>query len=312
MWNGVIYILNVEDTDNKNSYALNIVCETDVYDISEEEYADVVSRIKLGAMCLNNNSVIHIKCGEILSIFANLSTFPEFYAQCKKNVARPVDFQRKFSAAIKSHASPTKENEIPFWDDFDPDFWIKEQEENARKVLISSIVSGMEITDLTWKNLQNPKYYTISNTLIVYSDIEKKGAYYFINLSDLIMFDFMEMQRRGIELKRCKNCGKYFVPETRSDEIYCNNIFKGNRTCRQIGYENKVNGNEVLREYRKIYKTQNARKQRNKDNIQELEQRFSDWSAYAKEQLVKCQNGEITLAEMRANISPTDWMKGGE
>lgn len=159
-------------------------------------------------------------------------------------------------------------------------------------------------------NLPRKREYWLSKQ--IYDVGTNQLTYFFENEFTLLIFDFVQMKKIGIDIKRCENCGKYFVPETRSDEIYCNNIFKGNRTCRQIGYENKVNGNEVLREYRKIYKTQNARKQRNKDNIQGLEQRFSDWSAYAKEQLVKCQNGEITLAEMRANISPTDWMKGGD
>lgn len=141
---------------------------------------------------------------------------------------------------------------------------------------------------------------------------KNQTTYYFWDIAELVLFDTMEMQRRGIELKRCQNCGKYFVPESRSDEIYCNNIFKGNRTCRQIGYENKINGDEVLREYRKIYKTQNARKQRNKDNIQGLEERFAVWSAFAKGQLIKCQNGEISVDDMKTSISTTDWMKGGQ
>lgn len=149
-------------------------------------------------------------------------------------------------------------------------------------------------------------------TMFSFDKSKNQTTYYFRDIAELVLFDTMEMQRRGIELKRCQNCGKYFVPESRSDEIYCNNIFKGNRTCRQIGYENKINGDEVLREYRKIYKTQNARKQRNKDNIQGLEERFAVWSAFAKGQLIKCQNGEISVDDMKTSISTTDWMKGGQ
>ena len=39
----------------------------------------------------------------------------------------------------------------------------------------------------------------------------------------------------NIEIKKCKNCGKFFVPEKRSDELYCNNIFENDKTCKEVG-----------------------------------------------------------------------------
>ena len=31
----------------------------------------------------------------------------------------------------------------------------------------------------------------------------------------------------------CENCGKYFIPKNKSNEKYCNNIFKNGKTlCR--------------------------------------------------------------------------------
>ena len=34
---------------------------------------------------------------------------------------------------------------------------------------------------------------------------------------------------------KCKNCGKFFVPENRSDELYCSNIFENGKNCKEVG-----------------------------------------------------------------------------
>ena len=33
---------------------------------------------------------------------------------------------------------------------------------------------------------------------------------------------------------------KVFIPISRSDEIYCDRIFKNNKTCKQLGYTEKA------------------------------------------------------------------------
>ena len=35
--------------------------------------------------------------------------------------------------------------------------------------------------------------------------------------------------------KKCKNCGKFFVPDNRVDELYCNSIYENNKTCKEVG-----------------------------------------------------------------------------
>ena len=48
-----------------------------------------------------------------------------------------------------------------------------------------------------------------------------------IELQEIICMD-------KFEIKKCKNCGKYFVPEKRIDELYCNNIYEDSRICKEI------------------------------------------------------------------------------
>ncbi len=146
------------------------------------------------------------------------------------------------------------------------------------------------------------------NVCVTYSE-DNTPTYYFENMSDVIHFDLCQFLKNNIDIKKCENCGDYFIPKTRSDEIYCDSMDKDGKPCRQKGYENKVNNDAILKEYRKIYKTQNARKQRNKHkaNIEEL---FKKWHINAKSFLIKCQNNEINIADMVKEISGTEWMKG--
>ena len=75
----------------------------------------------------------------------------------------------------------------------------------------------------------------------------------------------------NIEIKKCKNCGKYFVPENRSDELFCNNIYENNKTCKEIGYfkviQKEIHDNELLRQYRNVYQKLLLRTRRNPENI---------------------------------------------
>ena len=58
-------------------------------------------------------------------------------------------------------------------------------------------------------------------------------------------------------IKQCKNCGKYFIPENLRDIKYCNNIFKDNKTCKELGkqisYKKSLKDDELLDMYRKRY-----------------------------------------------------------
>lgn len=58
-------------------------------------------------------------------------------------------------------------------------------------------------------------------------------------------------------IKQCKNCKKYFIPENLRDIKYCNNIFKDNKTCKELGkqisYKKSLKSDKLLDMYRKRY-----------------------------------------------------------
>ena len=315
MWNGFIYSLDIPLNKNNDGYVLKLIFLSPEDGITGEDTEEIRKYISYGAIKEWESVFKELKIGEITAEYANVSEFNEYREKwmeetsSKKN--KDINYTKEYLETMPPQtqvenimdgkAAETFFNMLISWND---------------KFYKHAILSGMKTTEIPWEHLKAKQTRPVSTMFNYRANKSAAGdaviTYYFWDIGDVVLFDMIEMEKRGIELKRCQNCGKYFVPESRSDEIYCNNIFKGNRTCRQIGYENKINGDEVLREYRKIYKTQNARKQRNKDNIQGLEERFAVWSAFAKGQLIKCQNGEISVDDMKTSISTTDWMKGGQ
>lgn len=78
------------------------------------------------------------------------------------------------------------------------------------------------------------------------------------NIIDIFVIELKEFltDKRHI-IKQCKNCGKYFIPKNLRDIKYCDNIFKDNKTCKQIGkeisYKNSLKEDKLLDMYRKRY-----------------------------------------------------------
>ena len=104
----------------------------------------------------------------------------------------------------------------------------------------------------------------------------------------------------NIEIKKCKNCGKFFVPEKRSDELYCNSIFENDKTCKDVGpfkvKQKLMEENNDLKVYRNVYQKLLLRTRRNPDNTQYETEfiAFKKKNAELKEQI---NNGELSQEE---------------
>ena len=103
-----------------------------------------------------------------------------------------------------------------------------------------------------------------------------------------------------VTIRKCKLCGQFFLPVSKKDEIYCQH-------CRKVTYDMKIKEDEIRASYRKIYKTQNARKRRN-SHIPGIENRFEIWAETARQKLTDCIGGNISLEQMTRDISLSDWM----
>lgn len=139
----------------------------------------------------------------------------------------------------------------------------------------------------------------------------KEHTYYFqeiFKLTDLntfMKYDILKIIERKININKCDNCGKYFIPKNKSNEKYCDDIFRNGKTCKEISYKVKLEKDEIESLYRKSYKTQNAKKQRN-SHIRNINDKFRKWVMDAKEQKDLCKKNKITIEEFKI------WIKNNE
>ena len=101
-------------------------------------------------------------------------------------------------------------------------------------------------------------------------------------LEALLLFDYVKMREHHAIIKKCHNCGKFFIPSKRSDEIYCDRIYKANRTCKQVGYEEKEKKDPFGRLYTKARKTQYARISYNSHIKDYREKHYEPWKKAAE------------------------------
>ena len=127
---------------------------------------------------------------------------------------------------------------------------------------------------------------------------------YSFSCSDIIQSFIIELleisEIDNIEIKKCKNCGKFFVPENRSDELYCSNVYENGKTCKEVGNfrtkQKLMKENDDLRIYRNVYQKLLLRTRRNPDNS-EYEKDFKSFKEKNLELKEKINNNELTQEE---------------
>ena len=102
-------------------------------------------------------------------------------------------------------------------------------------------------------------------------------------------------------IKKCQNCGMYFIPSSRLDEIYCDYPKSNGKTCRDKGafqaYNERLKQNKALAEYRRLYQLKSMAVGRNKDNKQ-MKKDFEKWKKDAKDKVNKLKHGVLTEDEV--------------
>ena len=102
-------------------------------------------------------------------------------------------------------------------------------------------------------------------------------------------------------IKKCQNCGMYFIPSSRLDEIYCDYPKLNGKTCRDKGafqaYNERLKQNKALAEYRRLYQLKSMAVGRNKDNKQ-MKKDFEKWKKDAKDRVNKLKHEILTEDEV--------------
>lgn len=169
------------------------------------------------------------------------------------------------------------------------------------ETLLGSIISNVNYYDLLnsdnakidWKSLvemakESCVELTMNLDLVKMEDIFTVCIYSFSNLIS-----------QNIHVRPCRNCGKFFSPYNRSDEIYCARIQENNKSCRDNYYEKQLQQDEFTQYYRAVYKRRNVYKQRNLANKPSVEKEFKEWTKRAKKALEKAKKGRLTMEEFK-------------
>ena len=102
-------------------------------------------------------------------------------------------------------------------------------------------------------------------------------------------------------IKKCQNCGMYFIPTTKSDEIYCDYPKENSKACRELGafqsYTERLKQNKAMGEYRRTYQQKFMQVRKDKEN-KKLAKDFETWKKQAKEKINDMKKGKLTENEV--------------
>ena len=106
-------------------------------------------------------------------------------------------------------------------------------------------------------------------------------------------------------IRKCKNCGRYFVAYLRSDAEYCTRVspYNKKKTCREDGpkrtFEASINADVVKKTLKQIESARRMRKHRNPDNW-DIQTEFDEWHTAMVRWRKKYQSGGISAEQFLA------------
>lgn len=106
-------------------------------------------------------------------------------------------------------------------------------------------------------------------------------------------------------IRKCKNCGRYFVAYLRSDAEYCTRVspYNKKKTCREDGpkrtFEASINADIVKKTLKQIESARRMRKHRNPDNW-DIQTEFDEWHTAMVRWRKNYQSGGISAEQLLA------------
>ena len=113
--------------------------------------------------------------------------------------------------------------------------------------------------------------------------------------SEFLLYRYLQ---ENLHLRKCKYCGRYFATFGRTKLEYCDRLIENStKTCREMGslrlYEQRKMEDPAMREYKRSYKTHNARIRYGLMTREE----FTAWSVEARAKRDLCVAGDLSLEE---------------
>ena len=102
-------------------------------------------------------------------------------------------------------------------------------------------------------------------------------------------------------IKKCQNCGMYFIPNAKTDEVYCDYPKENSKFRRDLGafqsYTERLKQNKAMGEYRRTYQQKFMQVRKDKGNTK-LVKDFDKWKKQAKEKINDMKKGKLTENEV--------------
>ena len=140
------------------------------------------------------------------------------------------------------------------------------------------------------------------------NDIFSSLAFNCHTIETACLITLLELIKHDTPIYVCKNCGKYFIPSSKKNTLYCNNIYEHGKTCQEIGamitYNDKLKKDEVTALYRKTLSAKKMLANRNPDIPMYLE-KYEKWKEEANKFKQDIKNGLKTEEQFKQWIEET-------
>lgn len=174
------------------------------------------------------------------------------------------------------------------------------------KALYESI--GIERRILDHTELDYERYEEITPDLIREVENYDLNAYTFFHSIDIRALVFLEyefMCTHNLTIRKCENCGRYFLPFSKVS-LFCDRPVEGtDKTCKDIGamikYNEKVNADQAKKLFRRINNTYQMRCKRAPKVYPHA--KYEDWRDKARTLLKEVEKGALSVSEFEAQIN---------
>ena len=154
-----------------------------------------------------------------------------------------------------------------------------------------------------YKDIGKNSEYDLLNTLkdtnkvLAMSDTHKSN-----DLSSICYAILEELSKTpNYPIKKCQNCGMYFIPSAKTDEVYCDYPKENSKSCRDLGafqsYTQRLKDNKAMGEYRRTYQQKFMQIRKDKSNTKLIKE-FETWKKKAKEKINDMKKGKLTENEV--------------
>lgn len=128
------------------------------------------------------------------------------------------------------------------------------------------------------------------------------------SLEEMLYLELMEMIKRGIRIKRCGLCDRYFVLADKRKRDFCDRIYENRRTCKQLGAKKRfgktVGDDTALQEFYRIYNRMYSRYYRmdawdsDRQTNKLTKEQFKAWTDTASDARQKYLDGDMSGEEL--------------